>query len=125
MPVTTLAARILAPPLLESDHLVAAGMLKHLAGNGRAGNGRGAELRGVSTDHQHLAELDDLARLTVHPVDPALVFGGDPVLLPAGLDDCEHLSVLVCDPCARTIPDRLLSVGLLFIFKGLYSPRKS
>jgi hypothetical protein len=30
----------------------------------------------------------------------------------------------VFDPGARIVPDRLLSVGLLFVFKGLVCPRK-
>src|SRR5262249_54773989 len=39
-----------------------------------------------------------------------------PVLMTANI-----FFVLVFDPGARTVPDRLLSVGLLFVFKGLVS----
>ena len=42
--------------------------------------------------HQHFAELDDLAGLAIHPVDPDDVLGGNPVLFAAGFNDCEHLS---------------------------------
>src|SRR6185437_5834782 len=111
MAVTALAARILAPALLERDDLVAAGVLEHLAGNGRARDGRGAELRRVAAKHQHFAELDDLARLAIDSVNPDDVFGGHPVLFAARSYDCEHRSSLVFDPGARRIPDRLLSVG--------------
>jgi hypothetical protein len=46
-------------------------------------------------------------------------------LFAAGFDDCEHLSVLVFVSGARTGPDRLLSVCLLCVFKGLRCTRKS
>src|SRR6185369_8586541 len=48
VPRTALAARILAPALLEGDHLVAAGVLEHLAGNGGARNGRRTDLRAIA-----------------------------------------------------------------------------
>src|SRR5262245_25975576 len=100
-------------------------MLKHLAGNGGASNGRRAELRRVPADDQHLAELYDLAGLAVDPVDPNHVLGGDPILFAACPDDCEHLSSSCVRSRCSDDPDRLLSVGLLFVFKGLIGPRKS
>src|SRR5262245_34729533 len=100
-------------------------MLKHLAGNGGASNGRRAELRRVPADDQHLAELYDLAGLAVDPVDPNHVLGGDPILFAACPDDCEHLSSSCVRSRCSDNPDRLLPVGLLFVFKGLIGPRKS
>src|SRR4029453_2252535 len=123
--IATLAARILAPTLLERDDLVTARMLKHLAGNGGACNSWRAELRRVPADHQHFAELDDLAGLAVDPVDPDYVLGGDPILFAARPDDCEHLSSSCVRSRCSDIPDRLLSVGLSFVFKVLIGPRKS
>src|SRR5262245_29996015 len=100
-------------------------MLKHLAGNGGACNGWRAKLRRVAADDQHLAKLDDLAGLAVEPVDPDHVFGGDPILFAACPDDCEHLSSSCVRSRCSDNPDRLLSVGLSFVFKGLIGPRKS
>src|SRR5262249_53575519 len=92
MAIAALAARILAPALLEGDHFVTARMLEHLASNGRACNGRRAKLWCVASNQQHLAELDDLARLAGDPVDPDQVFRSNSVLFAACLDDCKHLS---------------------------------
>src|SRR5262249_19223931 len=100
-------------------------VLEHFAGNGCARDSRRAELRRIAAHDEDLAELDDLAGLAVDPVDPDDVFGGNPVLFAAGLDDCEHLSSSCSIPVLGPVPDRLLSVGLLFVFKGLSSPRKS
>src|SRR6202166_4953771 len=125
MAVAALTARILAPALLEGDHLVAARVLEHLAGNGRPGNRRGTELRRVAAQHEHFAEFDDLAWLALHPVDPDYILGGHPVLFAASFNDCEHRSSLVFDPGARRIPDRLLSVGFSCVFKGLWALEKA
>ena len=81
MSITAFAPRILAPALLERDHLVAPGVLKHLAGNSCSRDSRRAELWRVATNDQHLAELHNLARLTVDTVDPDHVFGGDNVTI--------------------------------------------
>src|SRR5262245_27714977 len=99
-------------------------MLKHLAGNCGACNGWRAKLRRVAADDQYLAKLDDLAGLAVEPVDPDHVFGGDPVLFAACPDDCEHLSSSCVRSRCSDDPDRLLSVGLLFVFNGLVEPSK-
>src|SRR6185437_9696604 len=123
--VAALAPRILAAALLEGDHLVAARVLEHFAGNGGARDSRRAELGRIAAHDKDLAKLDDLAGLAIDPVDPDDVFGGNPVLFSAGLDDCEHLSSSCSIPVLGPVPDRLLSVGLLFVFKGLSSPRKS
>src|SRR5262249_55328141 len=124
MPVAAFAARILAPALLEGDHLVAASMLEHLAGNSCARDSRRAELRRVASDHQHHAELDDFSGLTVYWVDRDDVFSGDPILLTAGLDDCEHLSSSCSVPALGLFRAGFFQ-SLLFVFKGLDSPRKS
>src|SRR5262249_30863422 len=95
------------------------------AWKGGACNGRRAKLWRLAAHHQHFAEFNDLARLAIDPIDPDHVFRGHPVLFAAGLDDCEHLwSSCVRSRCSDD-PDRLLSVVLLFVFKGLIGPRKS
>jgi hypothetical protein len=58
----------------------------------------GAERHAVTADDQHLAELDDLAQLALQPGDLEHIFGGDPVLLAARLEDREHLF----RPCVRS-----------------------
>src|SRR5256885_13437457 len=88
-----LPTRVLAAPLLEGDHLGTAALLDHRCSNGSPDDRRGAKRDGVAAHHQHLVELDDLAGLAVDLLDLELVVGGDAVLLPAGLDDCEHRSV--------------------------------
>src|SRR5262245_53249040 len=95
------APRVLAAALLERDDLVATPMLQHLGGDGRAGHRGEAEGRAVTAHHQHLAELDDLTGLALDLFDLELVAGGHPVLLSAGLDDCEHRSFSVFDPGTR------------------------
>ena len=78
--------------LLEDDDLVAPGLFHHFGKNGRLIEGGGADrglLAGL-TDHQHVAEFHVLARLAGQLFDDNNVVGGDPVLFPAGADDCEH-----------------------------------
>src|SRR5882757_6996285 len=116
MAETALAARILAPALLEGDDLVAAGVLKHLAGNASARHGRGADLRGVATEQQDFAEFDNLARFGLDAVDPDDIFSRDAVLLAAGFNDCEHRFFLSVRFRPRTIPGQLRSVGFLLVF---------
>src|SRR6266508_4055516 len=112
LPVAALPARILPAALLEGDDLRPAALLQHLGGDRSAGHHGGAERDVVAAHDQHLAELDDLARVALDLGDLQHVLGGDAVLLAAGFDVCEHLSVLVFDSGARIVPDRLLSVGL-------------
>src|SRR5262249_10030175 len=123
--IAAFPGRFLAPAFLERVPLAAVRMLKHLAGNCRACNGWRAELRRAPADDKHLAEFDDLAGLAVDPVDPDHVFGGDPILFAACPDDCEHLSSSCVRSRCSDNPDRLLSVGLSFVFKGLRRPSKS
>src|SRR5215475_13108510 len=86
-----LTPRILASPLLEGDHLGAAALLYDLAGDSGAGHRGTADLDVVAPQEKDFPELDRVAALARETVDRDDVFGGDPVLLPAGLDDCEHL----------------------------------
>src|SRR5262249_28965274 len=87
-----LAPRVLAPALLERDHLGAAGLLDHLAGD-RGTRDRGRADRNVVAAHdKHLAKLDEVAGRALDLVDRDHILLGDPVLLAAGLDDCEHRS---------------------------------
>ena len=55
----------------------------------------------IAAEQQHLAELDDRARLALDPVDPDHVLRGNPILFAAGFNDCEHRSSLVFGPGAR------------------------
>src|SRR5262245_63523648 len=97
--MATLSARVLAAALLEGDHLGPAALLDHLGGHRGALDRRGPDRGRIAAHHQHLAELDDLARLAFDLLDLQEVLGGDAVLLPAGLDDCEHRS---CPSCSNT-----------------------
>src|SRR5262249_35422882 len=100
-----LPARILAPALLEGDHLRPAAVLDHFGRDTGAGD-RIADNRRVAAHQQHFGERNDRARLAVEPRNLQLVVRGDTVLLAAGFDDCEHFC-LAFDPGARTGPDRL------------------
>src|SRR5690606_13314742 len=95
---TALAARILAAALLESDHLVAAGVLEHLARDHGAVNGRHADGGRIATEQQDLTKLNHLSRFGLYAVDPDHIFGHNAVLLTAGFDDCEHRFFLVFKP---------------------------
>ena len=60
----------------------------------------------------HVADLHDLARLAFDALDLEDLVFGDPVLLAAGFDDCEHRSCPVFDTRRSGLPGRLLSVDL-------------
>ena len=118
--MAALAARVLPPPLLEGDDLGSARLIDDFARHRGAGDGRAADLDILAAEQQHLAELDDLAALALHLADRDDVLGGDPVLLPAGLDDCEHLDRPRVRPDARTKrPDRLFPVDLCCGYRRL------
>src|SRR5208283_2074370 len=91
LPVTALALGILAAPLLERDHLRPAGLLDDLAGDACARHVRGADGVGRAVEQrQNLVENHLRAGFAGQGHDGDLFFGGDRVLLAAGLDDCEH-----------------------------------
>src|SRR5215470_3015334 len=73
--MAALAAGILPPPFLERDDLRATALIDDLAGNASAVHGRRAHLKVVAAEHQHVAELDDLARLALDLVDGDDVVG--------------------------------------------------
>src|SRR5262249_34442877 len=67
------------------------GLLDHLGGDRGTGDHRRADLDGaVAPEHQHLVQSDGRTRLGVETLDRNKLFRRDPVLLPAGADDCEH-----------------------------------
>ena len=70
----------------------AAALLDDLDRNGGARNHRGTQFRLVAAQHQHIADLHDLARFALDTADPDLLVLGDRILQAAGLDDCEHRS---------------------------------
>jgi len=65
------------------------------------------------------AELDDLARLALHPVDPDHVLGGHPVLFAAGFNDCEHRFSLVFVTGLGLFRTGFFQSVLLCVSKGL------
>jgi hypothetical protein len=93
--MTALAARILAPALLESDDLGTAPLVKHFGRDGGAGDGRRTEHDAVAADDEHFAEFDDLTGFALDLVDLEHIFRGNAVLLATCLEDREHLFFLV------------------------------
>src|SRR5689334_8715149 len=85
--MTALAARVLAPALLEGDDLRPARLRQDFRRNRCALDCWGAERRGVTADHQHLAERNNVAGLAGNFLDFQLVVGSNAILLAAGLDD--------------------------------------
>src|SRR5262249_36939786 len=73
--VAALTAGFLTAALLEGDPLGSAALLDPLGGDGSARHGWGAERGRIATHHQHLAELDDLARLAFDLLDLQQVVG--------------------------------------------------
>src|SRR5437660_7629905 len=119
--MTALAPRVLPAALLERDRLVAADLLDDLAGDERAGHHRAAHQDVVAAHHQHLGELDDVAELALDLLDGDPLIGGDPVLLAARLDDCEHRSCPRVRPRRAEflrIPDRLFPVASYAFLAG-------
>src|SRR2546430_8713315 len=96
-----------AAELFGGDDLWPASLLDDLGGNGCAGNRWLTKGDAVAADDQHLAKLDDLARVAPDLVDLDQVLGSHAVLLTAGSDDCEHRFWSSC----LMRPDRLLPVG--------------
>jgi hypothetical protein len=94
----TAQTAVMFPPLfLEHEDLVATLLRNDLGGDGRAVDQRGAHgLLGLIADHQHFAQLDRAAGLGVELLDLDNIVFGDPVLLAAGSDHCEHGSITHC-----------------------------
>ena len=85
------AAVLLAADFLEHQNLVGAGLLKHGGDHlGASDQGRADGGVGAFAEHQHLVELDGGTGLAGQLLDLDDVVGGDPVLLPTGLDNCVH-----------------------------------
>ena len=113
LPVAALALRILAPALLERIDLGAARLLDDLADDAGAADQRRADMVGLAVEQgEHLAEGDFRAGVAFQRHDGDLVVGGDLVLLAAGLDDCEHLSV----PCSSRLYAEPRAAGFLCRF---------
>src|SRR5437588_12481139 len=88
--MAALPARILSPALLEGNDFRSAALLDHFGRNRGAGHRRRTQRHGIAADEEHLLELYRFAPLGLDLVDLKHILGGNPVLLPAGLDDCEH-----------------------------------
>ncbi len=90
--LTALAARILAPALLEGDDGGVAILRDHLGRHHGTRDARRAHLDVVAAQQQHFAELDDIAGLARDLVDLQPVVGRDAaVLLTAGLDEAANI----------------------------------
>ena len=86
-------------------------------------DGRAAQRHAVAADHQHFAELDDLAGLAGDLLDLELVVGGNAILLAAGFDDCEHFSLVFVSGARAKPGPASCSVGL-FECSGGQRPQK-
>src|SRR5262249_61202884 len=91
LPVTALATRILAPAFFENNDLGSAALFHHLGSYRSAGDRRRAKADVIAAKEEDLLQLNDLAGLSFDLVNPDDIVCGNPVLLAAGLDDCEHL----------------------------------
>src|SRR5215813_2339846 len=103
--VAVLAAVVVPALLLEDQHLVALALGDDGGADAGAAYERGADGDLVAVaEHQDLAELDDLAGSAGQALDLDHVVGGDPVLLAAGADDCEHFTE--AEQCAKGMRGR-------------------
>src|SRR5215813_7958442 len=103
--VAILAAVVVPAVLLEDQHLVALALGDDGGADAGAAYERGADGDLVAVaEHQDLAELDDLAGSAGQALDLDHVVGGDPVLLAAGADDCEHFTE--AEQCAKGMRGR-------------------
>src|SRR5690606_32259055 len=101
-----LAPVVLAPLLLEHDHLVRTGLLQHLGNHLGAVDQGGADLwlAAADPDHQHLIERDGVAHRAVQALDLDHLARGHPILFSAGADHCVHLSDTTQAPDAYPRP---------------------
>src|SRR4051812_45487472 len=65
-------------------------MVEDFGGDAGPRNHRRADLRLVAAQHDDVADLHDRARLALDALDLEDLILGDPVLLAAGFNDCEH-----------------------------------
>ena len=102
--MATLALGILAAALLEREDLRAARLFDDFADDARARDERCADLARLAVEQrEHFGERHPRARVALERHDGDLVFGGDLVLLAAGLDDCEHRFLRVQNGSTRGI----------------------
>src|SRR6202022_520195 len=112
--IATLAARILAAPLLERDHLGAALVLQHFGCNGSARDRRCAEHRRISAEQENFAKLHDRADIAVDLANLEHIIRNDAVLPAAGFDDCEHRFIPSCSIPASDVSHKgFARVGFL------------
>ena len=91
---------------MKTQNLAGALLADDLAGNRSAGDHRAADGKAVvAANHEHVAEGDRFAGGTGQLLDLDHIGRGDPVLLPAGLDDCEH-------DVASSLPVRPPKIGV-------------
>ena len=90
--VAVAAAAVLAAALLEDDHRRQPVLGHHRGGHGRTRNRGRADGQAAlaATDREHVGEGDGAAGFGLELLDFQHALGGDPVLLTAGADDCEH-----------------------------------
>jgi hypothetical protein len=79
------------PVLLEDQDLVGLGLLQNRRGDGRAIDQRRTDgLAGAIADEEDLVEANFGAGIAIEFLDRQDIALANLVLLPAGLDDCEH-----------------------------------
>ena len=88
---STLALRVLAATLLESDDLGAALVVENFNRNAGASNGRHAEHRRIATEHEHFTKLHDRAGFASDLANLKYIIRNNTVLPAAGFDDCIHV----------------------------------
>src|SRR6516225_256346 len=88
-----LAAIVGATLLLEDDDLVAALLLQHFRRDQCPGDQGTAGFGAVAAEQEHLAELDDVARLARNALDLDNVVRCHAILLAAHANDREHVSL--------------------------------
>ena len=82
---------LLAPVFLEDEDFRASGLVEHGGGDRSAGDRRGTDgLAFPATYREHIVEDDRLAGLAAELLDQYNIIFGDPVLLAAGANHCEH-----------------------------------
>src|ERR1700760_3993013 len=91
LPMTTLAAVVLAAPELEDDDLLRAVLRHDLGRDLRALHEGLADRDLVAADHQHFLERDARADIAGELLDAEAVAFRNAVLLTAGLDHCVHM----------------------------------
>src|SRR5258707_2984117 len=99
-------------------------MIEHLGTDRGTCHGGSAKYGVIAANHQDFAEFHNRAGLGFEPVDPEHILSGHAILLAARFDDREHLfrPLCSCTILGPKGPDRLLSIVISVLFRGLSLP---